>query len=120
MFLFALINSLIFNQYTLWFVMICSIFYYFVTKDNDYFEKRGVVYIPPTFFLGSLAPAILKKKSFMDTYTDILKRYPEHGFIGIYDFLKPLYILKDPELIKQVKFVNQFFGAIISNGVNIK
>lgn len=97
-----LINSILFSYSTVFFVIICSIFYYFVTKDNDYFEKRGVVYIKPTFFLGSLAPAILKKKTYMDTYTDILKRYPKEGFVGIFDFLKPLYILKDPEVIKQV------------------
>lgn len=102
MFLFSLINSVLFNQYIAYFVITCSIFYYFVTKNNDYFEKRGVAYVKPTFFLGSLASAILKKKTYMDAYTDILKRYPEQGFVGIFDFLKPLYILKDPELIKQV------------------
>lgn len=108
MFLFDLITSILFNYYTLWFTILGLIFYYFVTKNNDYFEKRGVVFVEPTFFLGSLAPAILKKKSFMDVYTDILKKYPEQGFVGIFDFLMPLYILKDPELIKQVRVLNYF------------
>uniref|UniRef100_A0A336K1H0 CSON012845 protein n=1 Tax=Culicoides sonorensis TaxID=179676 RepID=A0A336K1H0_CULSO len=95
-------STIILSQSSVILVIIISLFVYYVTKNNDYFEKRGVVYIKPNFFLGSLAPAILKKKTFMEVYTDIIKKYPNHGFIGIFDFLKPLYILKDPDLIKQV------------------
>ncbi|XP_063709950.1 probable cytochrome P450 9f2 [Culicoides brevitarsis] len=83
-------------------IVICVSFYHVVTKNNGYFKERGVVFVKPTFFLGSLASAITKKKSYMEVYIEILKNHPEQGFVGIFDFLKPLYILKDPELIKQV------------------
>lgn len=89
--------------------------YYLITANNKYFEKRNVKYVKPVFFLGSLADAILQKKTYMETYIEILNSFPEQGFIGIYDFLKPLYVLKDPDLIKQVcikdgdNFINHRF-----------
>jgi hypothetical protein len=52
------------------------LFYKWATNNNDYFEKRGVKFMKPTFLLGSHATMFFEKKSLPDM---VCKWYDTNG-----------------------------------------
>lgn len=52
------------------------LFYRWMTRNNDHFEKRGIPYKKPTFFLGAFWELLFKKKTIFDIVKDI---YREHN-----------------------------------------
>jgi cytochrome P450 family 9 len=76
--------------------------YHYIARNNDYFSKRNVPYIKPVFLFGSAASLIMKKKSLCDHVNSIYTNLDGHKIAGMFDFLRPTYVIRDPELIKHV------------------
>lgn len=98
----SLLTSLLLNQYTVYLAIILALLYYLATKNNDYFEKRGVKFIQPVPFFGNLWPTISRKLNFFEYYQSVYNTFQDVGFIGTFEFMKPLYVIRDPDLVKQI------------------
>lgn len=74
------------------------------TWNHNHFKKRNVPYIRPAPFIGNKRPAIRSKnKEHFPDY--ILRTYRElqgHAYGGAFNFMQPVIILRDPELIKTI------------------
>ncbi|KAF7403870.1 hypothetical protein HZH68_006664 [Vespula germanica] len=76
--------------------------YYYLFKDLSYFKKSDIPYLEPWPIVGNMGPAILRLKSLIDIITDIYNLNPEAKYVGFFDMGKPVFFIRDPELIKMI------------------
>ncbi|XP_063229262.1 probable cytochrome P450 6a13 [Bacillus rossius redtenbacheri] len=72
------------------------------TKAFSYWSSRGVYSIKPVIFFGNMKDKILMVRSFSDVLNDIYRNTEGHKFVGLYDAKKPMLMVKDLELIKNI------------------
>ncbi|EAT41575.1 AAEL006814-PA [Aedes aegypti] len=75
---------------------------YNVQQKYKYFESRGIPYVKPSFLLGNGAPLIFKKKDMLRHIQDLYHTHPEAKIMGLFDFTAPVWMVRDPEAIKQL------------------
>ena len=81
---------------------IVVLFYLYVTSKWKYWTKRGIYQVDNVFPFGSFPAFFTKKEAFNDImlrHVDDTKGQP---FYGAYFFTKPILMLTDADLIKQV------------------
>lgn len=79
-------------------------FYKWATLNNDYFAVNHptLPFVPPTFLLGTFGGMMIGLHQ-MDTWCRWLYNvYPKARAIGMFAFRQPIFLLRDPEIIKQV------------------
>lgn len=76
----------------------------------NFFKKNGVPYRKPLPLIGNWWPLISKQVPFAKFTQDLYKEFPDAKYSGIYEFTHPTYLLRDPELIKNVmvKYFDHF------------
>ncbi|KAJ9573566.1 hypothetical protein L9F63_009051, partial [Diploptera punctata] len=72
------------------------------TWNQDHFSKRNITSLKAVPFFGNMAPIAFRRLSLPDFILDIYNRLKGHKYGGIYEFMKPIILLRDPELIKMV------------------
>ena len=74
------------------------------TWNHSHFKKRNVPYIRPVPFFGNRRPAIRSKheENFPDYILRTYKELEGHTYGGTFNFMQPVIILRDPELIKTI------------------
>lgn len=92
----------IFTEILIFVFSICWLCYWYLTKNYDYWKKRGVPYKKPEFPFGSLKDIILTRTFSGKGHDQIYKEFPNERFYGIIEFRNPVLVLKDPELVKKV------------------
>jgi len=85
--------------------------YNYVTKNFDRFEKIGVPGPKPTFPFGTYSDAFMMKKHKHIKTLELYRQYSNQKVIGTFMFGKPMFMLTDPELIKQI-FVKDFHNFV--------
>ena len=84
-------------------IIVCLYYTYrFITRNNDYFAKRNVPYIKPMLGFGNTLRLFMKKISVHDSVSELYSLLDGHKIGGIFQFLQPMYLVRDPELIKHV------------------
>ena len=78
------------------------VIYLIGTWTHDHFSKRNVPSVETVPILGSMSPMTFRRLSFPDFILDVYNKLKGHKYGGMYDFLKPVVVLRDPELIKMV------------------
>ncbi|KAJ6640760.1 putative cytochrome P450 9f2 [Pseudolycoriella hygida] len=76
--------------------------YKYITINNDYFQKRGIVHIKPTFLFGTMASFILNRESVYDFSNNIYRKFPRQKVIGLFDMRKPFFCVRDVDVLKQI------------------
>jgi len=82
-------------------VLITSVWYYCVYKYS-FWKEKGVKFMKPTFPFGNMRDTILRRKPKAEMMKKLYDEFPEEPYVGIYEFLRPVLVIRDPELIKQV------------------
>ncbi|CAL7948658.1 unnamed protein product [Xylocopa violacea] len=80
--------------------------YYYVRKKYDLFKKYGIPHIPPSPVLGNMGPLLTKKKTMKEMIDDIYNLEPEAKYVGLYEFLTPIIMIRDLDLIKAISTKN--------------
>lgn len=83
-------------------VVVFIIFYFYITKDRYYFRDKGIRYEKPTFLIGNQGKLFRKKQTLLELYDEIYRKNNDVGLVGIFEMNKPIYMVRDPELIKQI------------------
>lgn len=76
----------------------------------------GVKFLEPRFPFGNFGPTILQKKTAGELVADIYKDNTE-PFIGIFGVMRPILIVRDPKLVRQI-FIKDF-QHFVDRGVYI-
>ena len=76
--------------------------YYYLKRNYDYFEKRGIPYKKPLPLLGNTWQAVFKLETFVQVLTDLYNFNRNAKYIGFYEFMQPMIMIRDIELAKQI------------------
>lgn len=66
------------------------------------FKKYGVKYITPVPFLGNMTSVLLRQRHVADDVLDLYNRFPEERFVGRFEFINELVVIRDLDLVKQI------------------
>ncbi|XP_030371710.1 probable cytochrome P450 9f2 [Scaptodrosophila lebanonensis] len=75
--------------------------YRWATQHYSHFKDRGIPYNEPWPFVGSMSDMFLRRKSMFDVVIDLYNQ-GQGKLYGIFEQRKPLLMIRDPELIKQI------------------
>lgn len=103
-------SSLLTDPVVILIALLVIIYIYFEHKFN-YWRKRGVPFIKPTFIFGNFTDVLFQRVCVGQFFQDMYNKGEGKPFVGIYIFNRPALVLRDPQLIKYVlvKDFNIFF-----------
>nr|CAD7428600.1 unnamed protein product [Timema monikensis] len=81
---------------------VLAFIYWYFTSTFSYWEIRGVPFVKPLPAFGNIADYILWRNTYQESCVKIYKKLEGQAFGGFYDAHKPVLLLRDPEIIKQV------------------
>ena len=95
------------SMFTLWvwalvISMIILVAYLIGTWNHDYFTKRNMPCLRTSPFLGNLGPLIFKQLSVPEYIQNIYIRLSGYKYGGVFEFMKPVLLLRDPKIIELV------------------
>jgi cytochrome P450 family 6 len=82
-------------------ILLGTLYVYFKNKFN-YWKKRGVLYLKPSFPFGNCVDIVLMRKSFGEAYTKHYKMFTGNKCGGIYFVHRPQLLIRDPDVIKNI------------------
>ncbi|CAG9827785.1 unnamed protein product [Diabrotica balteata] len=87
--------------------IILVLIYFLGIKPFNYWKKRGVIQGNPALFLGDSWEQMMKKQTFAEMVQKVYSFGPGARYAGMYQFMTPILVVKDLELLKQL-FVKDF------------
>ncbi|XP_076680473.1 cytochrome P450 9e2-like isoform X3 [Andrena cerasifolii] len=76
--------------------------YYYLKRNFDYFEKRGIPYKKPLPLFGNAARVVFKRVSFAQEVIDLYNMNRDAKYVGYYEFMKPMIMVRDVELAREI------------------
>ena len=76
--------------------------YLFVKRTYTYWERKGVKVLPGKSYLVGHFPRTVSQKEFVGFEVKSLYDSTNEPFIGIYGILRPILMVRDPELIRSI------------------
>ncbi|XP_063916423.1 cytochrome P450 9e2-like [Zophobas morio] len=76
--------------------------YLILNRRQNHWTRKGVPQLKPTFIFGNFWPLIVRKLSSPELVQRMYNSGKDLRYFGIYQFLRPALMLRDPELIKQI------------------
>lgn len=83
-------------------ILLVIAIYKSLTRNNGYFHDKPIPSMAVSPIFGSTAPLILKKFSFNGFIMYIYRKYPNAKVFGMFDAMTPIFVVRDPELIKKI------------------
>ncbi|XP_037042332.1 probable cytochrome P450 9f2 [Bradysia coprophila] len=83
-------------------VVIIFLLHKFLSREYGYFEAKGIPYSKPMFIFGSRKDFLFRNKSILTVIKDFYDEFPNDKISGLFDFSSPVYVIRDPQLIKQL------------------
>jgi len=81
---------------------ILAVVYIYFKWSFTYWKKQNVPYIEPIFPFGNFIDIVLTRKPIVDVFAHIYNKLEGHKFGGMYIFTSPRFVVRDPDLIKDV------------------
>ncbi|XP_055619245.1 probable cytochrome P450 9f2 [Toxorhynchites rutilus septentrionalis] len=81
---------------------IILLLYHYVAKQYEYFLTKPVPCIKPTFGFGSTAPLMFRNVDVGAFISKLYYAFPDFKITGFYDLMKPVYLVRDLEVIKKI------------------
>lgn len=99
------------------FIAILTLIYILVKRRYSYWDRKGFKSLPGVSYLfGNFSKALLQKETFAETIEQIYQE-TEEPFIGIYSVFRPILLLRDPVLIRQILIKD--FSYFTDRGTNL-
>lgn len=103
-------------------IAILGLLYWKLKQPHYHWTKLGIKQEDPQFLVGNIAGTLFKTTAFPDIIQRMYNEYSEERYIGIYMFLQPTLLIRDPDLLKHimVKEYESFMDhtEIIPSGVD--
>ncbi|XP_072756838.1 cytochrome P450 6a2-like isoform X2 [Anoplolepis gracilipes] len=91
--------------------------YYYFTSTFDFWKSRGVRGPQPIPGFGNFKDVMLAKMGLHDNMMKICKDYKYEPMIGVFNVTRPILVVKDPDLIKDILIKD--FTAFADRGTPI-
>lgn len=71
--------------FLLWSVIAVVLYgiYKFITLNNDFFRKRGIAHMKPTFFLGNMGPFLFRLQTPYEFANAMYTAFPRQKWVSI-------------------------------------
>ncbi|XP_068631949.1 uncharacterized protein [Battus philenor] len=86
----------------IWLVVLVAAATLFFRKAYFRFSEHGVKTLPPKPFFGNMGGIMIRRQHFTAATANLYNEFPEERFVGWYEFINPIVMLKDIELIKAI------------------
>nr|BAM73826.1 cytochrome P450 [Bombyx mori] len=86
----------------IWAIVLIAAFVLFYKQAYSLFSKHGVKGFTPLPFFGNMGRIVIKMDHFSDHIQSLYDSFPEERFVGRYEFLNPMVIIRDIELLKKI------------------
>ncbi|XP_050345946.1 cytochrome P450 9e2-like [Nymphalis io] len=86
----------------IWTVVLVMVLTLFFRQTYSKFSKHGVKNLKIVPFFGNMLKVFLRKEHFVVEMEKMYKQFPNERFVGRYEFIKPMIVLQDLELIKNI------------------
>lgn len=83
-------------------LLIPVLLYYYIQKSHQYWGKKGVYTLKPHPIFGHSAETFLHSVSGTAHWHRIYKETEGHKYVGYYRFHRPMFLVRDPELVKHI------------------
>ncbi|KXJ69997.1 hypothetical protein RP20_CCG025203 [Aedes albopictus] len=83
-------------------VAVLGSLYYLLTRKHGYFHDKPIPSMAAIPILGSVGDLMLQRVSLSEFIQTLYDKYPGVKVFGMFDLMTPTYVIRDPELIKQV------------------
>ncbi|XP_053685851.1 probable cytochrome P450 9f2 [Sabethes cyaneus] len=88
--------------YVLSILVVIGFVYRWLSKTQDYFRDKPIPTIPIKPVIGSTGPLLFKHLSLPEFIKPLYDKYAGSKVVGLFDTNIPMYVLRDPELIKKI------------------
>jgi cytochrome P450 family 6 len=88
---------------------ILAVAYAYFKMSFTCWKKRNIPCVAPIFPFGNIADTLFFRKSFGHVLEDVYKKLEWEKYGGIYVFTKPMFVFRDPDIVKSV-FVKDFMS----------
>lgn len=110
----AFINLSILTYISYFILSLSTLLYVFIKYSHGYWAKRGVPFIKPSIFFGSMKNTILQKLTLGEEALNWYNEYKAKGcrYIGLYFFHQAIFMPIDREIVKNMlgKDFDHFFN----------
>ncbi|CAG9785905.1 unnamed protein product [Diatraea saccharalis] len=86
----------------IWCVVLVAALVLYLRQKYSRFSACGVKYLSPVPLLGNLTRMLFRIDHFSDQILRLYNAYPNERFVGRFEFLSPIVIVNDFELIKMI------------------
>lgn len=80
--------------------------YHFILSKMTYFKEKDIPHVPPLPIFGNMAPYIFRRKPMQILLEEFYSKFSDLKYFGFYDFMSPIIIIRDPELIHSISIKN--------------
>ena len=81
-------------------IVIFTYLLYSLQNIYSFWKKKGIKYATPLPLFGNAKDIALRKKSMGDVFREIYESFPEDRYVGIFELVRPVLLVRDPELLK--------------------
>lgn len=81
---------------------ILTILYLFLRRTYSYWERKGFKTLPNYNYIFGHFKEILAQKEFVGDFITRLYNSSSEPFIGLYSILRPILLVRDPDLIRSI------------------
>lgn len=81
-------------------IILVLLIFWKVSCSNNYWKRKGVIQKDPFPILGE--DSIFRINCFAHIIQRAYNLAPKSRYVGVYQMLRPILMIKDPELIKQI------------------
>lgn len=82
--------------------IVFGLFYRYMTRNYFYFADKPMPFLKPVFGVGNLGPLLLKKRTILEHFEWLYNCFPDAKIFGTFSMAQPVYVIRDPEMLKQI------------------
>ncbi|XP_039753921.1 uncharacterized protein LOC120629162 [Pararge aegeria] len=86
----------------IWAVVLVVVILLYFRQTYSRFSDNGVKHFKPIPFLGNMTRILFRLETFNVDLDRMYNGFPEERFIGRYEFIKPIILVRDLELVKKI------------------
>ncbi|XP_017769457.1 PREDICTED: cytochrome P450 9e2-like [Nicrophorus vespilloides] len=83
-------------------VVLSYLLCYYVLKPYTFWKERGIQYVQPVPIFGNVFRNIIQQKSLAEIVKSIYDKLKHQRYSGMYQFMKPVLLINDIDLIKKI------------------
>ncbi|XP_076625091.1 cytochrome P450 9e2-like [Colletes latitarsis] len=80
--------------------------YYYLWRGMNYFKERGIAHDPVIPIIGHMLPVMLRRIYMGHHLNDMYNRYSDRKYFGFYNFIRPIIVIRDPDLVNSIAIKN--------------